>query len=712
MSGLVQSLVDEPLPMVPAVQQNLAPNMMQQAHSDYGFAIDAQPLPDPPNMHRSFFAKLLSMVTDHSVAQRVAQFPMVQRYTEGITSGASGLPYVLDIALNTETLCVYKPFLPDGQSYYDVPMFPVYFCFAGTHTAWDALRAAVLTASGNNYDTHFDAFKVSIVAYVTANAALFPNNRPIHLLGFSMGATAAIWCQTVLSQLWPNREVYATVFNPYVGHLTLASNTGKRGRDTNALNQWHQDRLQYLQSHTIAADHFVWRVTSNCIVGEDGSKYWADFDEHSEPLFWGRCYMFDPLFDDGSGVSASFPLGQRHTIKQWTGQISGTPITTDAGPEVIETPAAEIVAGLYKITGHLIHGVTVPSGNIHTSLVLTAQTDPAHPSTMIQYPSTQFMDDTALTAAQYTALGQTFGVVPNNVDGDEYTVHRIGDPTVMQPLQCIIKAVTGAENCFTLQRASDGQYMESHIIGSGGSYTLADKNAVNWQSEPADTSLNNMNYLGLIWKFSPMGLADSDPTHQHGPRRAIQPELYDILPQDGTSQNYTIKFVNTDNTRGSAGETFTVSQTYTTQTRAVEMVNSFVPSAWTGWTIDPDTTAPDEQVFTVSSLSYLNNLVSIVSTLPSASNGVFGQALDTNNPLDTNVLTHPAHSFAWFQITDFTYVSATSFTCKLRSANKATNPYYKFVEPASSANDGTTGWYGSMFWSNQADAVTLTFDKI
>lgn len=688
---------------------------MQQAHSDYGFAVNTRQrdLPDPRYMHRSFYAKLLSMVTDHSVAERVAQFPVIQRYTEGITPGTSGLPYVLDISLNTETLCVYKPYKPDGTNYFDPELYPVYFCFAGTHTAWDAMRAAVLTATGNNYDSHFDAFKVAIVAYVAANPALFPDNtRPIHLLGFSMGATAAIWAQTVLSELWPDRQVFAQVFNPYVGHLTLASNTGKRGRDTNALNQWHQDRLQYLQSHTIPADHYVWRVFSNCIVGEDGSKYWADYDESSNPLFWGRCYMFDPLFDDGSGVSLSFPLGQRHTIKQWTGTQKGVPITTDSGPEVIMTELEDIPAGVYKITEDNIHEVAIGATNIDTSLVLTARTDPAAPGNRIQYPSTYFMEDVALSAAQYVNLGQSFGVVPHNVDLHEYTIHFTGDPTVMVPLECLIHPVDEQENCYTIQRRSDGKYMGSHIIGSGGSYTLADKDVVRWEPHPTNQSFVNMKYLGLVWKFSPLALADNDPTHRHGPRRAIQPELYDIVPEVSTSQNYTIKFVNTDNTYGSAGETFTVTQTWHPQTYAVEMVNSFVASAWSGWTVDPDTTAPDEQVFTVSSLSYLNNLVSIACTLPGASQGVFGQALDSTNPLDTNTLTPPAHSYAWFQITDFTYVSATSFTCKLRSANKATNPYYKFAEAAASANNGTAGWYGNMVWSNQANATTLRFDKV
>lgn len=204
----------------------------------------------------------------------------------------------------------------------------------------------------------------------------------------------------------------------------------------------------------------------------------------------------------------------------------------------------------------------------------------------------------------------------------------------------------------------------------------------------------------------------------HSQRRTItnytEPyDLYDILPNDGTTtQNYKISFVNPDNTYGSAGQTFYITQTYTAQTRGVNFSPSFVQSAWTGWQVDPDFNPPDESVFTVQALSYNNNIVSIVSTLPSASLGVFGQALDTNNPLDTNVLTFPAHSFAWFQITDFTYVSATRFTCKLKHANKATDPYHKFYEPSSSANDGTTGWYGEMRWSNQTDALTYTFDKL
>ncbi|MDB4344965.1 hypothetical protein OAA16_00945 [Candidatus Pelagibacter sp.] len=218
----------------------------------------------------------------------------------------------------------------------------------------------------------------------------------------------------------------------------------------------------------------------------------------------------------------------------------------------------------------------------------------------------------------------------------------------------------------------------------------------------------------LRFKFHIVPAIDS----AYGPRRSVSDitvphNLYNVVsPTLTDTANFTIKFVNTDNTQGSSGEIFHVTQTYTAQTRAVNFSPSFVQSAWTGWQIDPDFNPPDESVFSVQALSYYNNLVKISCTLPSASLGVFGQALETGNPLDDNTLTHPAHSFTWFQITDFTYVSATQFTCKLRSANKATNPYHKFLEPASSANDGVTGWYGELNWSNQADALTYIFDKL
>lgn len=722
MSRLVDELVDEPMPLVPVPQQDIGPNMMQQAHSSYGFAVNTMQhdLPDPRYMHRSFFAKLLSMVTDHSVVQRVAQFPMIQRYTEGITPGTSGLPYVLDISLNTETLCVYKPFLPEGQSYFDASLYPVYFCFAGTHTAWDAMRAAVLTATGSNYDTHFDAFKVAIVAYVAANPALFPNDvRPIHLLGFSMGATAAIWAQTVLSELWPNRQVFATVFNPYVGHLALTSNTGKRGRDTTALNQWHQDRLQYLKSHTITPDHYVWRVNSNCIVGEDGSKYWADFDESSDPLFWGKCYMFDALFDDGSGISASFLLGQKHSIKQWTGTQKNVPITTDAGPAVIETTMAEIVAGVYKISGNALHNVAVASGSIDTSLVLTAQVDPAAPGTMIQYPSTQFMEDTALSVAQYTTLGQSFGVVPHNVDADEYTIRFTGDPTVMQPLECLIKAVPGHDQCFTVQRRSDGKYMATHEIGTGGSYTLADKGPVDWEPQPADTSSVNLNYLGLIWKFSPLVLADTDPTHRRGPRRAIQPELYDVLPQDGTIEKYTIKHTDASHSSGGSMDFYlSLGPTSSGGLYGLNLENmvagwSTPPPTW-----DQDVDYPkDESLWTVQSLYSSNHtpyMVQIESTLKTEYSNNFPGASVTNAMLTNVAAPMPTTAdarIAQIDSASFTYIDATSFSCKLRVANLPTaSSYLRFTESGSSS--AGNGYYGSYDFSTAANATVLTFAKV
>lgn len=715
------------MPLVPVPQQDIGPNMMQQAHSSYGFAVNTMQhdLPDPRYMHRSFFAKLLSMVTDHSVAQRVAQFPMVQRYTEGITPGTSGLPYILDISLNTETLCVYKPFLPEGQSYFDSSLYPVYFCFAGTHTAWDAMRAAVLTATGSNYDTHFDAFKVAIVAYVAANPALFPNDvRPIHLLGFSMGGTAAIWAQTVLSELWPNRLVFATVFNPYVGHLTLSSNTGKRGRDTNALNQWHQDRLQYLKSHTITPDHFVWRVNSNCIVGEDGSSYWADFDESSDPLFWGKCYMFDPLFDDGSGVSASFPLGQKHTIKQWTGTQKNVPITTDSGPFVFETPMEQIVAGVYKITGAALHSVEILGQTVDTSLVLTAQPDPAHPTSMIQYPSTQFMEDTALSVAQYTALGQSFGVVPHNVDADEYTIHFTGDPTVMQPLECLIIPVTGHSDCYTVQRRSDGKYMATHIIGGEpDSYTLSDKGPVDWEPPPANTTPANLLYLGLIWKFSPLHLADTDPTHHRGPRRAIQPELYDILPQDGTVEKYVIKYDDMSHSYG--GGAVSPVSFYLTQMQQGSLagidLHTLKPNTWY------QTPAPvidsaieisgDESLWTMKS-RYGTNPTDYIVEIHSTVATQYGRdfAPDVTAAQLTNVAApfdQPTPAAATIcQLTDFEYLSNSySFKAKLRVMNLPVASSYLVFAESGSSDPTTNGFYGSFSYGTQANATVLKFIK-
>lgn len=726
MSGLVEQLPEEPQPLVPVPQQDLVPNMAIQSHSDYAIAAANRGLPDPPTMHRSFYAKMLSMVTDYTPAQRLAQFPMVQRFTSGLTPGTSGLPYVLDTSLNDQTLCVYKPFKPDGVDYFDPAYYPVYFIFSGTATAWTALQAAILTATGSNYNTHFDPFKVAIQTYMTANAALFPTTRPIQLLGFSMGGTAAIWAQTVLSELLPNHKIYAEVFNPYVGHLTLASDTGKRGRDTDALNEWHQDRLQYLQSHSITSDHYVHRVTSNCIKDEDGSKYWWDFSEFSNPLWWGRLTMFRPLFPS-TGVSLSFPLTELHTIKQWTGQNPGVPITTDSGPETIETATVDILAGVYKISGHALQQLTDSHGTlIHTSMVLTAQVDPAAPNTPIQYPTTQFMDDVQYTVAQYSALGQTFGIVPTNVDLDEYTIYLAGDPTVMQALECWIKPVDGEIDIYTIQRRTDGAYMCTSEIGVAGSYTLADKGPVGWEptaSYAADSSYSNLLYLGVVWKFSPMALADNDPTHHRGTRRAIQPTLYDILPQDGTVEKYVIKYDDMSHSYG--GGAVSPVSFYLTQLQAGPLagidLHTLKPNTWY------QTPAPiidanieisgDESLWTMKSRYGTNPtdyIVEIHSTVATQYSRDF--APDVTSAQLTNVAApfdKPTPAAATIcQLTDFEYLSnAYSFKAKLRVMNLPVASSYLVFAESGSSDPTTNGFYGSFSYGTQANATVLKFIK-
>lgn len=216
-------------------------------------------------------------------------------------------------------------------------------------------------------------------------------------------------------------------------------------------------------------------------------------------------------------------------------------------------------------------------------------------------------------------------------------------------------------------------------------------------------------------------------TRDNRPRRSTALDYYHeyihpiISTDTSVFANFTLSTINTDNTRGSAGYEFYLTQTYTAQTRGVELT-SFVPSAWTGWTIDTDLNPPDEQVFKITNTSYGNHVVKIESTLPAASLGVFGQALDVNNPLDDNTLTHPAHSYTWFQLTDAQPVfdatgtpinTTTQFTALLRAANKSGDTvYYKFIESSSSANNGTAGWYGSFNYSTKATASRIIFKKL
>lgn len=675
----------------------------------YAVAADGVNLPTPQYMHRAWFAQVLKMATFNSAAQRAANFSHIDRWQTSSTDTDRALPYVLDTSFNTEQLCVYQPFFDIGHGDVAPDDNPVIFVFSGTHTAWDAMKTLVTTVTGEHYNLTFAPFATSISAYIAANPLLFTTNREIVLIGFSAGGTAALTCHTLLSEALPNLTFRTFVWNPWIGHWGTAPLVTNEER----LNPWHAAQLATLRSSSITEAHWCRRVYSMCIGSEiASSQYWANLNNANEPLWWGECRMFEPLFDNGVQDLVNFPLGQTHSILQFCGTTADPYQTFPAGPPVsLKTASNDLLYGDYTIATKSHFGVTWPGQSATAASQFVLWNTAEDPNVL----STRFIPtSTTTTTVALASAGIAFRITVENAATGK---HRITMSDGSSDLMIMTPHPVDVES-YTIQRISDGAYMRNNIIGNGGAYTMPDAatiHAVDWmpQANWNSQDIASMEAQGVYWRLHATHHPDSHPRSM---RRSISHQFYDILPSDGTVQKYIIYFTDYSHSSGSP-QNFYMSIMQHGSVYGIEP-HSLKPNTW--W----QTPAPiidksieitgDESLFTMKSrydantTDYIVEIHSTVSTQYGRDmNPIITSAQLTNvaSPFDA-----PAADATIHQLTNFVRLSASHFTAKLRVANlPVASSYLRFTEAAQS--NTANGYYGAVDYTTEANATTWTFVK-